>query len=319
MSTVVASAPGKAVLCGEYAVLDGAPAVCMALNRRAQVTVTPCEGDWIRVSAPGYTAVEGLLRVVGGTIEWSQGASEFALVDAALRNPGALPERVVSIELDSDAFRDGESNEKIGIGSSAALTVALLAALGGTEDVFADAIGAHRQLQRGAGSGVDIATAVHGGLLEYRMAAAEVTALQWPAGLQYRLVWSGIAVDTRAKLAQLDSTAESKARTDLLQAAIAMAKAWRSATRVLNEYPAYIECLRRFSVDHGLGIFDAGHDELCIEAADAGLVYKPCGAGGGDIGILLGQSGEQLDDFMASRQQTLHCELDPVGVKLEHR
>jgi phosphomevalonate kinase len=319
MNKVVASAPGKAVLCGEYAVLDGAPAVCMALDRRARVTVTPCEGEWIRVSAPGYTAVEGLLRVVGETLEWSQGASEFALVDAVLRTTGAIPERVVSIELDSNAFRDGASNEKIGIGSSAALTVALLAALRGTEDVFADAIGAHRQLQQGAGSGVDIATSVHGGLLEYRMAAAEVTALQWPAGLQYRLVWSGVAADTRAKLAQLDNTAESKARTELLQAAIAMATAWSSATRVLNEYPAYIECLRRFSVDHGLGIFDAGHDELCKAAADAGLVYKPCGAGGGDVGILLGRSGEQLDDFMAGRQQTLHCELDPVGVKLEQR
>jgi phosphomevalonate kinase len=192
-----------------------------------------------------------------------------------------------------------------------------MAALRGTEDVFADARDAHRQLQQGAGSGVDIATSVHGGLLEYRMAAAEVTALQWPAGLQYRLVWSGIAADTRAKLAQLDSTAKSKARTELLQAASAMAKAWRSATRVLGEYPAYIECLRRFSVDHGLGIFDAGHDELCKAAADAGLVYKPCGAGGGDVGILLGRSGEQLDDFMVGRQQTLRCELDPVGVMLE--
>ena len=60
-TTVVASAPGKAVLCGEYAVLDGAPAVCMALDRRARVTVTPFEGDWNRVSAPGYSAVEGLI------------------------------------------------------------------------------------------------------------------------------------------------------------------------------------------------------------------------------------------------------------------
>ncbi len=319
MRTVVASAPGKAVLCGEYAVLDGAPAVCMALDRRARVTVTPYEGDWTRVSAPGYTAIEGLLRVVGGNVEWLQGASEFGLVDAVLRISTALSERVVSIELNSDAFRDRASGEKIGIGSSAALTVALLAALRGTEDVFADAIDAHRRLQQGAGSGVDIATSVHGGLLEYRTGAAEIIALQWPAGLQFRLVWSGIAVDTRAKLAHLDSTAESESRTDLVPAAIAMAKAWSSAERVLGEYPAYIENLRRFSVDHGLGIFDAGHDELCIEAADAGLVYKPCGAGGGDVGILLGRSGEQLDDFMAGRQQTLHCELDPVGVKLEQR
>ena len=319
MTTTVASAPGKAVLCGEYAVLDGAPAVCMALDRRARVTVTPRDADWTRVSAPRYTAAEGFFRVVDGNVEWLQGASEFSLVDAVLRSIATLPERVVSIELDTDAFRDRASGEKIGIGSSAALTVALLAALRGTEDVRTDAIDAHRQLQQGAGSGVDIATSVRGGLLEYRTEAAEITALRWPAGLHYRLVWSGIAADTRAKLAHLDNTAESETRAALVQAAMTMAKAWHSATRVLGEYPAYIESLRRFSVDHGLGIFDAGHDELCTEAAAAGLVYKPCGAGGGDIGILLGRSGERLDDFMAGRQQTLDCKLDPVGVKLEQR
>ena len=32
--TVVASAPGKIVLSGEYAVLFGAPAICLAVNRR---------------------------------------------------------------------------------------------------------------------------------------------------------------------------------------------------------------------------------------------------------------------------------------------
>ena len=34
-----ASAPGKIVLSGEYAVLDGAPAICAAVDRRAAVTI----------------------------------------------------------------------------------------------------------------------------------------------------------------------------------------------------------------------------------------------------------------------------------------
>ena len=54
-----ASAPGKVVLSGEYAVLDGAPAVCMAVDRRAIARVSACGGDWHRVTAPGYTDVEG--------------------------------------------------------------------------------------------------------------------------------------------------------------------------------------------------------------------------------------------------------------------
>ena len=40
MSTsIVATAPGKVVLSGEYAVLDCAPAICMAINYRARATI----------------------------------------------------------------------------------------------------------------------------------------------------------------------------------------------------------------------------------------------------------------------------------------
>ncbi|MDH3305214.1 MAG: hypothetical protein OEM92_08415, partial [Gammaproteobacteria bacterium] len=62
---MLASAPGKLVLCGEYAVLDGAPAVCMAVDRRATVTVTDADGRWHRVSAPGYASTEGRFRADG--------------------------------------------------------------------------------------------------------------------------------------------------------------------------------------------------------------------------------------------------------------
>jgi phosphomevalonate kinase len=99
-----------------------------------------------------------------------------------------------------------------------------------------------------------------------------------------------------------------------------MARAWCSATAVLREYPAYIETLRQFSVDHDLGIFDAGHEQLATAAAAAGLVYKPCGAGGGDVGVLLGADDKQLQDFMADQVasgcQILDCKLEPNGVEL---
>ncbi len=45
MTTVTASAPGKVILSGEYAVLDGAPAISMAVNRRAVVTLTTVGDD----------------------------------------------------------------------------------------------------------------------------------------------------------------------------------------------------------------------------------------------------------------------------------
>ena len=42
---VEASAPGKIVLCGDYAVLQGAPAVVLALQRRGIVSLAGIEGN----------------------------------------------------------------------------------------------------------------------------------------------------------------------------------------------------------------------------------------------------------------------------------
>ncbi|MGB5578394.1 MAG: hypothetical protein WBM88_13390, partial [Woeseiaceae bacterium] len=130
-------------------------------------------------------------------------------------------------------------------------------------------------------------------------------------------------VSTRAKLERLEKSSHGASRTALFDAAKSMAGAWRSAAAVMSQFPAYIATLRQFSVDHDLGIFDAGHEQLVSAAAAAGLVYKPCGAGGGDVGILLGNSDEALDDFMNDREgpgcQVLDFELEPEGVLLEQR
>ncbi len=212
---------------------------------------------------------------------------------------------------------DDASGDKLGLGSSAALTVALAAAVLRHVDVLGVSLKAHRLFQRGSGSGVDVAAAVRGGLIEYRRRDSEITPLSWPAGLHYRLLWSGTSSNTGEQLSRYAAAENKKSRALLGRAAEDMARAWRSGSRVLDAFPAYIETLRQFSVDHDLGIFDAGHDKLVTDAAAAGLVYKPCGAGGGDIGILLGSSGVALDEFIADGRQSLECALDPAGVSLE--
>jgi len=318
-----ASAPGKVVLCGEYAVLDGAAAISMAVNRRATVRVSDFDGDWHRVSAPGYSSLEGRFVSNDATVDWLQGEDEYRIVDAVWRTLGRTEHGSLSIELDTRAFLDSVSGSKIGIGSSAALTVALAAALGESSDVLDPAIRAHSVFQQGVGSGVDIATAVSGGLIEYRVNEATISRLRWPAGLAYRLVWTGVPASTRTKLDKLQLAGRRTSRSSLASAAETMATAWRSASAVMCEYPAYIETLRQFSVDHDLGIFDAGHDKLVSEAAAAGLVYKPCGAGGGDVGILLGDDDERLDDFVTRLEpwgcQALEARLEPDGVEMEQR
>ena len=296
----VASAPGKIVLSGEYAVLFGAPAICMAVTHRAVADVSDSPDSECHLTTPGFS-----------------GEDAFNVVDAVY---GSEPP-ASNISLDTRAFlTDGR---KIGIGSSAALTVALVAARRNSVDVYASSLDAHRELQGGAGSGVDVAAAVHGGLIEYEMSTRNVRTFSWPEGLLMRVLWTGIPASTGAKLRKLAEQEVRPSRSALRLAASQMADHWRSgdAEQILSGYVSYVGVLRQFSVDHDLGIFDAGHDELTDAAMVSNLVYKPAGAGGGDIGILLGQNALELDDFVAEHADRVHgivsCELDPDGVRLE--
>ncbi len=296
----VASAPGKVVMSGEYAVLFGAPAICMAVNRRAVASLSASSSGECHVTTPGFS-----------------GQDSFAVIDAVYGDERPA----LDINLDTRAF--SRNGRKVGIGSSAALTVALTAARQNSSDVYAAAVEAHRDLQGGAGSGVDVATAVHGGLIRYDMASRNVQKLSWPDGLLMRVVWTGMPSSTGAKLEKLAEQGVRPSRSALGLAASNMADAWvsGSANRVLSEYVSYVGVLRQFSVDHDLGIFDAGHDELADAAVVNNLIYKPAGAGGGDIGVLFGRDADELDAFVEQHADRIHavlpCALDPDGVRLE--
>ncbi|MBT6210275.1 MAG: hypothetical protein HOI35_09675, partial [Woeseia sp.] len=54
MKQLTVTVPGKAVISGEYAVLVGAPAIAVALDRRAVVTVETVTADYHVVSTPGF-------------------------------------------------------------------------------------------------------------------------------------------------------------------------------------------------------------------------------------------------------------------------
>lgn len=324
-----ASAPGKLVLSGEYAVLDGAPAICMAVDRRARVTISTSGANHHSVIAPAFTNQCGRFVDRHGELEWIEAGEEFALLGHVWRSASVTASGGLSLVLDSHEFLDAASGSKIGIGSSAALTVALSAALcamsDANEDVANIALVAHREFQRGLGSGADVACSYTGGLIEYRMGHATWPRLTWPDGLAYALLWSGVAVSTGAKLERLGEQVARPSRAALAYSARRLAKTWRegSASAVLNEYRDYTNVLHEFSVDHGLGIFDAGHAELAATAEAAGLVYKPCGAGGGDVGIVLADDAAAIESFVADalpqKFQILTVNLDSRGIEVKRK
>jgi phosphomevalonate kinase len=89
----------------------------------------------------------------------------------------------------------------------------------------------------------------------------------------------------------------------------------------MNGLSEYIATLRRFDLDHKLGIFDAGHAALADIADSLGVVYKPCGAGGGDLGIAISRDESELAAFVDSaRQQNfklMDLTIDATGVVVD--
>jgi len=143
----------------------------------------------------------------------------------------------------------------------------------------------------------------------------------WPDGLVCGFLWSGRPADTASRIRELDDkgVAES-AWTSLCASAEQVVAAWQAGnmSAVLAAIRRYATALQVFSTDHGLGIFDAGHDALAHLADSRGIVYKPCGAGGGDIGIALATSDTALSTFCDRAAEygfrPLSLTLDPCGV-----
>lgn len=277
----------------------------MAVDRRAVVTTRPIAGGHFVVTAPGHA--EGQWRfqpASSGDIAWldEPPAGSLALVEAVFAEVEVLPEEPVAIDIDTRGFADAGTGLKLGIGSSAAVAVALTAALRHAlpaRDVFRYAGAAHRRIQHGAGSGVDVATCCHGGVISFRRDGDyPPEKIGWPAGLHYRFFFGRRAARTTDAI-------QRALRADDRQWAVLVAAAGEAA-QVLkagnaDAVPAAIAewtlALRRFDAAADIGIFAGGHAKMAELAARCGVTFKPCGAGGGDVGIALAADIADIEFF----------------------
>lgn len=302
---IEASAPGKLLLTGEYAVLDGAPAVSMAVDVRAVVQVRTAAHSELLDGDQAYPFVLD----PGGTLTWTaadpaeRGSLLAALTTELCR--GKLPP--LSIRMDSSGFLrsiGGGPAAKLGLGSSAAVMTALAGALLRAvdqplqpESIAAACLAAHRRFQGGRGSGADLLTALHGGIVGIIAGEHGPVAepLRWPEGLQWIPVWSGTPASTPAMIARFDAFRRRRPvvyrqhLASLQEAAEAALDAWRqgSTPAVMATARAFAAHLRRLDQDAGIGIYSAAHQAIDAICLRAGAVYKTSGAGGGDFGFAL--------------------------------
>jgi degradative hydroxymethylglutaryl-CoA reductase len=289
--TTAVSAPGKAFLIGEYAVLEGAAAIVTAVDVRA-VAHTP--------SNERPSASSAVVRCA------------HARVTAFLESSGSAIGDAPAVE--TGGFTLGQ--RKLGLGSSAAVAAAVvgyhLAESGldpRSEEVrqhaLAIAQAAHAEAQGGTGSGADVATAVLGGTI--RFANRSASAIAAPAWLALGFVDAGAPAVTSSFVQAVQASASRSPR--LYREAMAMvtdaAAMFADALGTADSNAAFAQI--RTAVDlhnRGLHALQAVADvpimtpsitAIIEQCAAAGLAAKPSGAGGGDLVVLFAHDRSAID------------------------
>lgn len=325
---VCAQAPGKLLIAGEYAVLEpGFGALVTAIDRGVAVRLVAGAAPELTSRETGPEPIPW--REARGRIRFRDQPERLrhvaSAMELALRHLARCGVRLPPFALGIESRLSDPEGRKYGLGSSAAVsaaTVAAILALGGRGLdrglVQRLASLAHHAAQ-GSGSGVDVAASVHGGLLHYdaeglvwaqsQVAAGrdpvEVAGTPWPGpgprplrlppDLQLLVGWTGTPFGTGAALQAAAAYRRDRAAgyaAFLAQSRRALEElvdACRSGRgeRAIAALHHARRALVRFGEDAGIDVEPQPLRRLGDAAEAVGGAGKMSGAGGGDCGIAL--------------------------------
>ena len=263
-----ARAPGKLVLSGAYAVLEGAPAIVAAVDRYAVADTK---------RRPSFYPPEVLQ---------------------------ALPKAQVP-HVDVTAL--WEDDRKLGLGSSAAVVVSALgawqwertpeASLEGVRDAILPlALQAHRRAQ-GGGSGIDVAASAWGGFVSCHPSTEGLEIQSWlpPETVQWRVYWSRSPSSTPRMLKKVrhwasDDSSPYRRVMNRLDRAARLAASPASSYELLEALAEQVEGLTILGDEARAPIVPRELRPLIEAAWKDGVVVMPSGAGGGDVVLLVGEA-----------------------------
>lgn len=294
---MLARAPGKLFIAGEYAVLYGGIALVAAVDR--YVEVRRSSGSYEVIGAP---TERKLPEIVASRL------GDQADIDL--------------LEVDVSPFSGPDG--KYGLGSSAASSVAIVRAIcpsWSARRVFDVAYGAHREFQGDAGSGADVAASTYGGLLGYSMhrdhledALVEgehlVRSLQLPEGVRLEAIWTGASQKTTSMMSKVRESMGSDLEDVLQRIAESSARMVRAcrkdeASEFLRAFASADELTLELTEKSGAPVVTETHRELRELASRYGFHAKPSGAGGGEFSLVAGPTGEEWDYLLGSLKPPL--------------
>jgi mevalonate kinase len=300
------SAPGSIMVMGEHAVLFGHRAIACAVNRFMHLHLLRRPDREVHVRSG--------LGNVRGTLDALPQDDNLSFVLATI---GLFADRLpCGFELDIES----EFSHTVGLGSSAAVTAALVAALlaccdesTAPEYVFDRALAVIHQVQ-GRGSGTDLAASVYGGLIGYTVAPRRIDPL--PGLPPISLYYAGYKTrtpDVLARVAQSSVGLESlhgglyalmHSSTEAAEAAI-REQDWPQLGRLMNLYQGLMDAL---------GVNDQTLAQMIyrLRGNPAVMGCKISGSGLGDCVLALGNDAELARDF-----QRIEVAVSGQGLRLE--
>ena len=342
---IVTRAPGKLFIAGEYAVVSPTePAVLVAVDRCITVRLTESE-DAGRIHSSEYGRAPLVWRREQGgeAIVLEHRPADYVLSAIStleeLRAARGVAPRYFDLDISSEL--DDADGRKFGLGSSAAVTVATVAAL---DEFYALGLSATERFKLALlatiaiapnASGGDLAASTFGGWIRYsspdraalRAHRAEhglVSALncsQWagsgvrrispPASLRLLVGWTGSPASTEHLVKRVHTPGQAKpkpftsfaAESHSLVDDLVAACDDDDDAAALDTIRSARTLLQRLGESSGSLIETEALRNLCAIAESHGAAAKPSGAGGGDCGIALTQEDSRTTEAILADWQ----------------
>ena len=306
-------ASGKVFFTGEYMALEGGKSIILSTPQEARVSLSDNNKPHNLFNSSLSNNSYPFMLNDDLNINWLKEDPEElgSILQQSIRKfKKTFTGKTISIDTNEFFFE----KKKIGIGSSAAISVAITKAFNKfyemrltPQKIIDYSIETHRNAQNSKGSGFDVVASYE----EVRALSCRLTnnkkleyeQVNIPDDLIVIAVLNDTSIETSRMIDRYQAGKEEhpsyflkqakkmKMELDYIHSFISK----KDSNLILNHLRAYNDLLLDLDRKLNIGIFD-NHNEMIRFAESEGIFYKPSGSGGGDLGLLISNESLRIEE-----------------------